>query len=309
MRTRVRRRITLFPAIFAVLSTLATTALAHPTERVSPAPQCNPNAVVWRTPKPPANPQAADIWINPKDRAETVWVPAGTFLMGTSDRQAQTFVKQHPGATTGPEKPQRQVYLDGYWVYKHEVTVAQFAKFCTATKHIMPKQPWAGWGVGAAPGAPVVGVSWFDARLYAEWAGMGLPTEAQWEKAARGTDGRAYPWGNEWGPKKCNVCVSAAPRAVGAWPDDRSPYGVMDMAGSAKEWCSDWYDKHYYHVSPPAKNPQGPSTGRFRVQRGSSWQGSSGDAPCSRRGFGNPNHAYSDYGFRCVLAVRPGTPP
>jgi len=211
------------------------------------------------TPAPPRHgaPRSGEVRVNPRDGAEMVYVPAGEFIMGSND-----------GADE--EEPQRSVYLDGYWMYRHPVTVAQYRKFCSETRRKMPDPPSWGW----KDDHPIVNVTWHDAKAYADWAGVQLPTEAQWEKAARGTDGRAYPWGNEFDASKA-VCgvrrrseKSTAP--VGSIPSGASPYGCLDMAGNVWEWCADWYDEDYYR-SAPNRNPTGPASGSRRVLRGGSW--------------------------------------
>jgi len=138
------------------------------------------------------------------------------------------------------------VNLDGYWIYKYEVTVAQYRKFCNETGSNMPEAPSWGW----QDDHPIVHVSWDNATAYTQWAGVRLPTEAQWEKAARGTDGRAYPWGNEWDATKCANSVGqrlSSTKPIGSYPSDTSPYGALDMAGNVWEWCADWYDGNYYN--------------------------------------------------------------
>ena len=204
-------------------------------------------------------PKRVEAGINPKDGAEMVWVPAGEFLMGSTDDEG-----------VRDERPQRKVYLDGYWMYKTEVTVAQYRKFCKATNREMPEAPEWGW----KEDHPVVNVSWHDAVDYAKWAGASLPTEAQWEKAARGTDGRVFPWGNEWDAGACANSVSwslKGTKPVGSCPAGASPYGCVDMAGNAWEWCADWYDEAYYGNEAPSRNPPGPASGSDRVLRGGSW--------------------------------------
>lgn len=221
-------------------------------------------------------PYSGQVKINHKDGAEMVWVPAGEFIMGSTDSQTSDALKGMP-VTTGDEeesrkpwlfileaeKPQRKVHLDGYWMYKQEVTVAQYRKFCEATKREMPKPPEWGWIYDH----PIVNVTWYDACDYAKWAGVSLPTEAQWEKAARGMDGRIYPWGNGWNSSLCaNSLKDRLQRTQpgGYYPTDESPYGAMDMAGNVREWCADWYDPNYYK-NAPARNPAGPSDVAKRV--------------------------------------------
>jgi formylglycine-generating enzyme required for sulfatase activity len=196
--------------------------------------------------------------INPKDGAEMIFIPAGNFIMGSDN-----------GATD--EKPQHTVYLDGYWIYKTAVTVGQYKKFCAATGNKMPGAPPWGW----IDTHPMVNVSWDDAKAYCGWAGVSLPTEAQWEKAARGIDGREYPWGNDFDKSRLQASSAKygdanSTAAVGSFPSGASPWGALDMAGNVWEWCSDWYDENYYK-SAPNKNPTGPLSGQARVLRGGSW--------------------------------------
>jgi formylglycine-generating enzyme required for sulfatase activity len=226
--------------------------------------------------------------VNPNDGAEMVWVPAGTFTMGSTDADNQA---------AGDEKPAHTVYLDGYWIYKTEVTVGQYKKFCAATGHAMPN---------LADGFsdddhPIVDVSWNDAQAYCAWAGVKLPTEAQWEKAARGTDGRIYPWGNEFSTSKAWTKESGATHTapVGSFPDGASPYGCLDMAGNVCEWCQDWYGKDYY-ASSPSSNPTGPGYAEGRVLRGGSWFSDSFYCRCANRDDPDPSLTLDIYGFRCV---------
>jgi formylglycine-generating enzyme required for sulfatase activity len=225
---------------------------------------------------------------NPKDGAEIIFIPAGEFLMG-SDKSKDKLADDD-------ELPQRKVYLDGYWIYKYEVTVAQYRKFCQETGKQMPKEPSWGW----QDEHPIVNVSWEDARTYCDWAGVELPTEAQWEKAARGTDGRIYPWGNEWDASKCNNKTTGPGRTtpVSSYPAGVSPYGVMDMAGNAWEWCADWYDKNYY-ASAHDRNPQAPLSDIYRVLRGGSWViGNPNILRAANRYRRYPDNRYIFVGFR-----------
>jgi iron(II)-dependent oxidoreductase len=175
-----------------------------------------------------------------------VWVPAGEFTMGdgATDPPRGPF-------DTGPNRLREQVVnLNGYWIYKTEVTVAQYRKFCEATGHPMPMRlkkpvtpPW-GW----IDKYPMTHVNWYDATAYAEWAGSKLPAEAQWEKAARGTDKRKYPWGMEFESDRLRCSVGAkmmSPVAVGSYPAGASPYGCLDMAGNVMEICRDIFLNKY----------------------------------------------------------------
>lgn len=234
---------------------------------------------VWAADAPQVNVPALlpTTKLNAKDGAEMVLVPAGAFLMGSSDEQLAAWQKAYPGNRRGndfkDELPQHSVYLDAYYIYKNDVTVAQYRKFCKSTKRAMPEAPRWGW----QDTHPMVNLSWEDAQAYAVWAGVLLPTEAQWEKAARGTDGRIFPWGNDWDAAKCNNSVDifdpdnhpGKASSVGSFPAGASPYGCLDMAGNVWQWCSDWYGADYYKLSP-ARNPTGPIKGIFHVLRGSS---------------------------------------
>jgi len=286
---------------------------ARPTELVSPAPEVNPKAVVWRTQTPPAKPKAGDVWINPKDSSEMVYVPAGSFLMGSTKQQIpkdridlvfrrELFVS---------EIPQHRVHLDAYWIDRYPVTVAQYRRFCQATGRNMPYVELREWVW--EDDHPIVNVKWQDAAAYAAREGKQLPTEAQWEKAARGTDGRLFPWGSRWDTSKCawhpntGRSLHAVPLRtlpVGYFPSGASPYGALDMAGIVWQWCRDWYDDKYYQ-SAPARNPVGPTTGHFRAVRGGSWDVSDPlSFRCATRGYSA--HAYFPhglYGFRCVRGL------
>ena len=230
--------------------------------------------------------------INPVDGAEMVFIPAGPFSMGDDKLYSNGADRVH------------QVTVDGYYIYKTPVTVAMYKKFCDATGHAMPNEPSWGWDKADYP---IVNVTWNDAAAYCNWAGVSLPTEAQWEKAARGTDGRRYPWGNEWNPDDCRHSQSALgdagePVDVGSYPQGASPYGVLDMAGNVWQWCSDWYDADYFQNSP-VKNPTGPSSGDGRVLKGGSWYRDETYFFCSAFRFHfSPDHsqAHGYIGFRCV---------
>jgi iron(II)-dependent oxidoreductase len=238
-----------------------------------------------------------------KDGAEMILIPAGEFIMGSPE-----------GEGDDDEHPQHTVFLDAFYIDKYEVTNAQYKQFIDATGREAPKY-WddENFNQPDQPVVGVVGVDWYDAVAYAKWAGKRLPTEAEWEKAARGTDGRKYPWGNEWDNQKCNSGADGdgyeytAP--VGSFPDGASPYGVMDMVGNVCEWVADWYDSNYYSRSPQ-QNPKGPDYGEESafggVLRGGSWTIPDATAlRCADRYWLSRGIWNLDWGFRCAQDVTP----
>ena len=247
---------------------------------------------MFRTPEAPSDAKLGDVWVNPKDGVEMVYVPAGEFVMGSADSDKN--------AEAG-EKPQFRVSLPGYWIDKFEVTVAQYRKFCQETGREMPDAPVWGW----QGSHPVVNVAWDEAAAYAKWAGERLPMEMEWEKAARGTDGRIYPWGDEWEASRCanKTNSSDGPTPVGSYPSGASPYGVLDMAGNVWEWCADWYDADAYQryakgdLKPPV------SGGQKVLRSGSSAGGKPAFLRCARRLSCSRGLAVSGFGFRCVRGL------
>ena len=196
-----------------------------------------------------------------------IHIRAGEFTMGT----IPTGLRR-----TDPEEPQRSVLLDAYAIGTYQVTNAQYAQFVEATAYAHPQ-----FGSDAhlnAPDFPVVGVSWYDATNFLEWLGTlenvvyRLPSEAEWEKAARGINALEYPWGDIWDASRANTSESGNKRLmpVGSYPEGVSPYGCYDMAGNAYDWCYDWFHAETYKYSP-AENPLGASEGRRKVIRGGSW--------------------------------------
>ena len=246
--------------------------------------------------------------INPKDGAKMVYVPPGEFLMGTDKAELDAIWqrlgwKEEWKRFAKDEVPMHRVRLTkSYWLYQTEVTNAMYGHFLAATGYQKPSY----WGKRrfGRPKQPVVGVSWHDAVAYCKWAGGRLPTEAEWEYAAAGTDGRKYPWGNE-APDKTRAVFDLAfktgrARPVGRLVEGASPFGARDMAGNVYEWCADRYGKDYYGQSPAA-DPKGPAKGKARVLRGGSW----GSIPSnlrvtSRVGYLTPGFRDFLVGFRAA---------
>jgi formylglycine-generating enzyme required for sulfatase activity len=276
------------------------------------------------TPIPSMVPLAVETRIRPQDEAVMVFVPAGEFLMGST------------GFANPNEKPQHTVSLDAFWIDRTEVTVAQFRRFVGQTGYrtraeeqgrafawVESAMEWqevegADWLHPFGPQSsaedthPVVQVAWADAEAYCAWAGGSLPAEAQWEKAARGADGRSYPWGNVFDGTLVNYCDASCPGGdqvfndgyrftapVGSYPDGASPYGALDMSGNVWEWTADYYGAGYYAVSP-AQNPTGPESGQYRVLRGGSWNHDRSGMRTAFRLDSPPGMSVDNFGFRCV---------
>ena len=215
--------------------------------------------------------------MNPEDHQEIVWVPAGEFTMGTSETELNDIVKSNSGLkpeSMENETPQHRVFLNGYYIYKNLISVKAFKKFCEIKGFAMPPAPQnnIGWKNNKMP---IENVSWEQANAYCKWVGGHLPTEAQWEKAARGVDLRRYPWGYQWNETKCSHSKrkygdKGGSSPIGKFPDGASPCGALDMSGNVWQWCRDWYGTDYYKTSVK-KEPGGPESGNNHVLRGGSW--------------------------------------
>lgn len=218
----------------------------------------------------------------------TVQIPTGWFLMGENYGR-----KSH--------QPQRRVYLDSFEIHLTEVTRQDFAEFIAETGY--QAQGWIP-GLQEKDNLPMVGVLWEDADTYCRWLGMRLPTEAEWEKAARGTDGRLYPWGDEFDSKKTNTEESGRGKIqpVGSFPTGVSPYGILDMAGNVAEWVSDYFDPTYYTYAPD-NNPQGSDVIMDRVLRGGSFAGAADYATTFFRDSSHSVKPNYRVGFRCAKTV------
>ncbi|HXJ52961.1 MAG TPA: SUMF1/EgtB/PvdO family nonheme iron enzyme [Burkholderiales bacterium] len=224
-----------------------------------------------------------------KDGAPTVLIPAGLFIMG-DDRVS----------------PRRRIYVDAFRMDKYEVTVGRYAKFLQSTGNMRPPEEWDTVDVKLQAELPVVGVDWQDAASYCLWAGKRLPTEAEWEKAARGGDERRYPWGNDaptadhatFGKPYRNPVYKDGVARVGAHPKGASPFGIHDLSGNAGEWVADWYADSFPRSD--VRNPKGPERGEGKVVRGGGWYDGPDRITATRRMHSNLQNRADDVGFRCA---------
>ncbi len=242
-----------------------------------------------------------------KDGAPMLLIPEGSFPMGVphGDRDGGR-----------DEYPRHDVFVSNFYIDKFELTNGRYLEFVKATHHRIPQNPknatrnlWQGDTIAESLiDRPVINVDWADAQAYCQWAGKRLPTEAEWEKAAKGTADRRFPWGNveptnkhlnfnqQWIGEKTLM-------PVGSYEAGKSPFGVYDMAGNVWEWVNDWYDAKYYEKSP-AKNPTGPETGTKRVLRGSGWQNETPTVRIFTRVDSDPTIRNESTGFRCAMDAR-----
>jgi formylglycine-generating enzyme required for sulfatase activity len=242
-----------------------------------------------------------------KDGAPMVFIPEGSFPMGVphGDRDGGR-----------DEYPRHDVFVNDFYIDKFELTNGRYLEFVKATNHRIPQNPknatrnlWQGDTITESLiDRPVINVDWADANAYCQWAGKRLPTEAEWEKAAKGTADRRFPWGNveptnkhlnfnqQWIGEKTLM-------PVGSYELGRSPFGVYDMAGNVWEWVNDWYDAKYYEKTP-TKNPTGPVSGTKRVLRGSGWENETPTVRIFTRVEGDPTNRNESTGFRCAMDAR-----
>jgi serine/threonine-protein kinase len=280
------------------------TATSAPILTVTDSPTLTLTATTAPSPTTASEPtlDIGSTWVRPADGMTMVYVPAGEFTMGIGE-----------GASTSA--PAHNVYLDAFWIDQTEVTNAMYAKCVEAGVCKPPSQSSSAthtryYGDFNFDNYPVIYVSWTDADAYCQWARARLPTDAEWEKAARGADGRIFPWGgDDYGNASCSqanywqgigigFCVGDTV-AVGSYPTGVSPYGALDMSGNVWEWVADWFSKTYYSYSPQ-RNPAGPNSGEFRVIRGGSWQ--DGDITTIGRNWRDPNGGINYLGFRCAVS-------
>jgi len=258
----------------------------------TPAPTSTP--LPTPTPKPgetpTAPPSAPTVELVPRPPDHMVTIPAGEFTMGADDREDD-------------ERPAHAVSLDTFEIDICEVSNEEFAFFAEEAGYVSDaekageSETWRSYFTEGRERHPVVKVSWYDADAYCKWVGKRLPTEVEWEKATRGTDGRLFPWGHEWDQTKANSRESGyrGTVTVGSFPDGASPYGLMDVAGNVWEWIANWYKAY------PDSDVASPYFGeQYRVTRGGGWFSDSAHLRASNRSSTSAEARNDDLGFRCA---------
>ncbi len=289
-----------------------------------------PPAFPEQAKKEPETSQAADPDSEPRvqrsprnDFSRMVQIPAGRFKRGSTFEETKRFYQACKRLDKScafwwykDEYPDKLVYLDSYWIDKFEVTNEDYLEFVQATGHrpalddscetrkCKEGNLWKGtWFPPRIRNQPVTQVNWFDAEAYCRWRGKRLPSEAEWEKAARGPSGNLYPWGND--SPKGRATYKRKWRGVftmtdvGSYSNGASLYGVHDMAGNVWEWVDDWYHMYYYSLGR-TKNPKGPAHGEFKVVRGGSWVNYADALRSAFRRWSRPQVRFNDTGFRCA---------
>ena len=258
-----------------------------------------------------------DSWIRPADGMVMMYVPQGSFTMGVASDEAMAecikYREECDPRWFADQGPSHLVDLGAYWMDQTEVTNAMYALCVNAGICSAPRQKGSNRVQDYFENVqyadyPVVFITWKQANNYCQWAGARLPTEAEWEKAARGTDGRLYPWGNSapscsllnFNPFIEDTCKDDT-NAVRDYSAGQSPYQIFNLAGNVAEWVMDWYDPNYY-ANTPASNPQGPSEGVTKILRGGSWFYDEEFARSTYRYKQDPRYYYSFTGFRCALS-------
>jgi formylglycine-generating enzyme required for sulfatase activity len=223
---------------------------------------------------------------------DMVLIPAGEFTMGRTKLTPDDNTKMRPQVLLD-DRPAHKVYLDAYYMDAHEVTNVQYAAFVKATGHRKPYH----WSQPVDDRLPVFNVDWDDAKAYCAWAGKRLPTEAEWERAARGgKEALDYPWGDKIDAKMA-LYNTAAPGKVAQFP--ANDLGLYDMAGGVSEWCADWFERTYYEKST-SRNPRGPKEGEYKIIRGGAWSDSPRRVTVFFRNWVRPNQRTPNVGFRCA---------
>jgi sulfatase modifying factor 1 len=259
-------------------------------------------SVIIASPTPPA--RSASPPERGTDGTPMAMIPGGEFLMGTP-------LSNRDGGRD--EYPQRRISLDAFYLDVYEVTNSRYLEFITATRHRLPEHPHDSrltlWKGSTVPDPfkdhPIVNVDWQDAADYCRWAGKRLPSEAEWERAARGTTGRRFPWGEAEPTRSFANYLNqwrngAGLEPVGGHPQGASQEGVHDLEGNVWEWVADWYDARYYEHGP-TRNPQGPPEGTRKVIRGSGWESEAPQLRAAHRLSSDPKNRNNTLGFRCAM--------
>ena len=303
----------LIPLFFVVVVLVfAVGGCAKPTPSPTPTPTEPPS------PTDTPTPQVGDIWTRPVD--EMVYVPEGEFEMGSTDAQVDQALELCNQFVFGCERewfeweqPVHTVALDGFWINRTEVTNAQYQRCVGAGECEDPGVSNIHFKDAAKTDHPMMSVDWSEAEAYCEWAGARLPTEAEWEYAARGPDGLEYPWGDEFDGTRLNYCDSNCPDSpaadhtaddgyvetapVGSYEGGESWCGALDMAGNVFEWAADWLGDY---PSERQENPTGPTSGEERVLRGGSFAFGADWVRGAARNSSIPDTPFYDIGFRCA---------
>lgn len=333
--TGVRRVLSaaLPPAETPVVTAQAPAGTATISRPVTAAPSARPPTATAARPAGPTDTPSASttVRLRAPDGAVMLFVPSGPFIMGVEPDDPKAEANQKPAHT---------VVLSAFWIDRAEVSNAQFLRFVDETGYVAEseqlgratvwfkgqwsEQPGADWRhpygpgttIDATPDYPVAAVTWNDARAYCTWVRGRLPTEAEWEKAARGTRNNTWPWGNVWDATRVNYCDSDCPleaardftardgyvlaAPVESFLQGASSYGVLNLSGNVSEWVNDWYGSDYYGISP-TQDPRGPSSGERRVVRGGSWTAPQVRVSPLYRSSQPPAAAFGNVGFRCAM--------
>jgi serine/threonine-protein kinase len=313
----------------SVTPTSTRTATPHPTDTPTPTSTATPRPTDTPTPSEVPMLDIGSTMTRERDSAVMVYAPGGTFQMGSSEAEIDAAFEQcEQNVGSGEcsrdqferESPQHTVTLVSFWIDKYEVTNTQYRQCLEDGACRAPTT--CNWGEPtyedeSKADHPVICVDWDGARTYCEWADSRLPTEAEWEYAARGLEGRTYPWGDTFDGERVNFCDANCPEdwkdpdwddgyeltaPVGSFEEGASWCGALDMAGNVWEWVADWYQEDYYAVSP-VSNPTGPEAGEVKVVRGGSWYSYAYHVRSADRGRYDPVDSVSNLGFRCVGAA------